>query len=113
MSPRPFHEDDGSVATVHQVTEPSGLVSAFAFTVTDGTDQGLSFILDAERLRLLIGQSPSCEVRLRDPAVSRRHAAFEIDGATVRVSDLESTNGTWVNGVSVTLAQLRGGERVQ
>jgi DNA-binding NtrC family response regulator len=63
--------------------------------------------------RLLAGKSPACEVRLSDPSVSRRHVAFEVCGQRFRVTDLGSTNGTYVNGVCILDAYLDGGEFVR
>ena len=48
---------------------------------------------------MLVGQSVACDVKLEDRAVSRRHAALDMDSIGVRVVDLDSTNGTWVNSV--------------
>lgn len=49
----------------------------------------------------LVGRSPSCNLTLEDPLVSRRHVRIEIrdDGATL--DDLGSRNGTLVNGEPV------------
>ena len=60
----------------------------------------------AEREVLLVGtvtvgRSPSCEVSSPDPRLSRTHAAFEVVGADVVVRDLESRNGTRVNGAPI------------
>src|SRR5262249_9140083 len=44
-----------------------------------------------------------------DPTVSRFHCEIRIDGAAARVRDLESRNGTIVDGVSVFDAHLRDG----
>ena len=60
----------------------------------------------AEREVLLVGtvtvgRSPSCEVSSPDPRLSRTHAAFEVVGADVMVRDLESRNGTRVNGAAI------------
>ena len=75
---------------------------------------GARILVDAGRPgRLFVGQSPSSDLRLADPAVSRRHAAFEIVGASLRVTDLSSTNGTFVNEVRVIEALLDGGETVR
>jgi DNA-binding NtrC family response regulator len=52
-------------------------------------------------------------MRLADPAVSRRHVAFEQAGVACRVTDLESTNGTFVNGVAVVEAFVYGGETIR
>src|SRR6185436_12302858 len=43
----------------------------------------------------------------------RRHAAFELAGARLRVTDLGSTNGTWVQGLAVLDGFLAGGEVVR
>src|SRR5262249_50003377 len=59
------------------------------------------------------GQSPACEIRLRDQEVSRRHAALEVTGEGLRLSDLGSTNGTWVDRVKVVEAELFGEEHVR
>jgi DNA-binding NtrC family response regulator len=57
-----------------------------------------------------MGQSPVCDLRLTDPQVSRRHLALELVGTRVRLRDLGSTNGTFVDRVRVVDAYLEGGE---
>jgi DNA-binding NtrC family response regulator len=42
--------------------------------------------------------------------VSRRHVAFELTATSLRVEDLDSTNGTYVNGIRVRDAFVSGGE---
>ena len=50
------------------------------------------------RVGVTLGRGPSCDIRLDDPLVSRRHAAVvDVDGA-LAVSDLDSANGLYVNG---------------
>src|SRR4051812_29527549 len=62
---------------------------------------------------MLLGTSPACEMRLSDPAVSRRHAAFEPAGRRYKLTDFQSTNGTFVDGVAIGEAYVRGGEIVR
>ena len=82
--------------------------------VVEGADRGAACLLSSGRASpLLVGQSPTCDLRLRDRSVSRRHAAFDASSWPVRVSDLGSTNGTSVNGVSIVDALLVGGETVR
>ncbi|NUO52207.1 MAG: sigma 54-interacting transcriptional regulator [Polyangiaceae bacterium] len=89
---------------------PTGLV----LTVADGPDRGASFVLDGSHPSpFLIGQSPSCDVRLSDRHASRRHASIEIRPERAILTDLESTNGTFVDGVSVSGAYLRGDESIR
>jgi hypothetical protein len=59
-----------------------------------------------------IGRLPECAVALDDPNVSRRHAQVRVDGGTVVVVDLGSTNGTKVNGVVVREHKLSPGDRI-
>ncbi len=49
----------------------------------------------------LIGSDPSCDVRLRDYGVSRRHATITHRGDDLHLADLGSKNGTTVNGARV------------
>jgi two-component system cell cycle response regulator len=62
---------------------------------------------------LLLGRDPECGVCLFADDVSRRHARIVPDGAGHLVVDLDSTNGTWVNGVQVHSQRLRSGDRIR
>lgn len=46
----------------------------------------------------VIGRDPGCDLRLDADRVSRRHAVIAWDGSRALLSDLNSTNGTFVNG---------------
>ena len=47
---------------------------------------------------LVLGRSPECDVRIRFPSVSSRHCKLSFDKGYWLVEDLNSTNGTWVDG---------------
>lgn len=47
---------------------------------------------------IVIGRGSDCNLRVSAPQVSRRHCFLRIDGNTVAVTDLESCNGTWLDG---------------
>ncbi len=46
----------------------------------------------------VIGRSADCEAPIADPNASRRHAALRVVGSEVVVEDLQSRNGTFVDG---------------
>jgi len=46
----------------------------------------------------VVGRSPYCSLVVNNPRVSRQHCALKYDGETLIVTDLGSSNGTWVNG---------------
>ena len=62
---------------------------------------------------LFCGRSNSCEMFIDEILVSRRHAKFSYLGDEVRVTDLGSTNGTFVNGRKVASSTVNSGDRVQ
>ncbi|MEM7434196.1 MAG: sigma 54-interacting transcriptional regulator [Myxococcota bacterium] len=62
-----------------------------------------------EEAPVSIGSGPENTLTLPDRAVSRSHCRLEPHGHGVSVRDLDSTNGTWVDGVRVRRARLRPG----
>ncbi len=60
--------------------------------------------------RLVIGRLKACDICLADANASREHAALEREGAGWAVVDLESTNGTLLNGAPVRRERLRDGD---
>src|SRR4051812_3268352 len=57
-----------------------------------------------------IGRLPECDVVLTDPNVSRRHAEIRRQDGQIVVVDLDSTNGTRVNGTGVRQQPLADGD---
>ena len=46
----------------------------------------------------VVGRDDDCDVVIPDPSISGRHARIAHDGAEWLLTDLGSTNGTWLNG---------------
>jgi pSer/pThr/pTyr-binding forkhead associated (FHA) protein len=63
----------------------------------------------------LIGRNPTTDITLLDEGISREHAIIQYDEETdaFSVEDLQSTNGTKVNGKRVRSAVLNHGDEVQ
>ena len=76
--------------------DPAGVLE---LRVIGGPDGG--GIHPLPRGELVVGRGAVADVRIRDPDVSRRHAAVAVSGAGVSVRDLGSTNGTQLDGVPV------------
>ncbi len=114
MSEPPSEFDDASTFLRSRYEPEPDPATSFAVLVADGPDRGMRAVLDAgQPAPLLVGQSPACSLRLTDRQVSRRHASLDVEGGRVRLRDLGSTNGTFVDGVAVVDAFLRGGEVVR
>ncbi len=99
----------------HLITRPKPQeTTSFSLVVADGPDKGRRFVLDASSpSRMLTGKSASCQLCLTDPSVSRRHAAFDVVDRRLRLTDLGSSNGTFVNGIAIVEVFLDGGELVR
>jgi len=72
--------------------------------LTDGTRIAI------EEEPITIGRLPECAIVINDHNVSRRHAQVFRDGDAIIVADLDSTNGTKVNGQSITRLRLNNGD---
>jgi len=56
--------------------------------------------------KLLIGREQDCQLRLESGLVSRQHCVLMLDEYTLRVRDLGSKNGTYVNGRRISSGQM-------
>lgn len=86
-------------------------VRRFRLSVITGADENLRHLAAGERT--LIGTDVSADLKLSDPTVSRRHAELVLSDGRVLIRDLDSRNGTFVNGVSVVAAHLTSGCRIR
>jgi pSer/pThr/pTyr-binding forkhead associated (FHA) protein len=75
---------------------------------------GRAFALDAGRA-VVVGRGRQCEVVVDDDTVSSAHARLEVNaqGHLVTIADLQSSNGTYVNGKRITNAQAQTGDAVR
>jgi CheY-like chemotaxis protein len=61
---------------------------------------------------ITIGRSPDCDITLQDPQLSRIHLEIRNSGDEFSVSDLDSSNGTYVNDAQIQVKTLDDGDRV-
>jgi hypothetical protein len=65
---------------------------------------------EIDKRRFVLGRSKDCDIQLADPNVSRRHAEVRQEGAAYWLIDLDSTNGSQVNGRRTPRAKLDSGD---
>jgi len=96
---------DEATITGPAVAEVMGLPEdkKYSLAVLQGKASGQIFKIN--KVRTIIGRA-DCDVVLDDPEASRRHASLEILGSRVVVSDLKSTNGTFVDGQQIDQIEL-------
>jgi len=54
---------------------------------------------------LVVGRAVTSDVPIYDPTISRRHAEIALTDSGVRITDLGSSNGTFLNGAKITEAE--------
>lgn len=81
-------------------------------TVEEGEHIGLRVTIDSDSF--LIGRGEECQLVLSDRAISRQHARIWREGGHFFIEDLNSKNGTWVNGEPLSGARpLLDGNKIQ
>jgi len=79
--------------------------------ILEGPDSGRKFQVDGGRL--IIGRGPECDIRLSQGSISRNHAVLELTDGTWFLEDLESQNGTFIDGNPVERVELAHQTKVQ
>ncbi len=82
-------------------------VQGYRLAVTAGPDASASFAPTSAKT--VVGSGEAAELRLADPTVSRFHAELEAHDGAVRIRDLGSRNGLFVDGVRIFDAALHNG----
>lgn len=77
----------------------------------DGRQSGQDFRISEGKI--VIGAGADCQIRIDNAQASDRHLSLKSEGGKFVLTDLASTNGTRVNGVSIDKVELRDGDRIQ
>lgn len=89
-------------------TDPA--MRSVTFQVVEGVDKGR--VYRDLPVPVSIGREEGNVLRLNDERVSRFHVKVQFDGDDVILTDLESTNGTRVNGDPIQIRRLQAGDRL-
>jgi pSer/pThr/pTyr-binding forkhead associated (FHA) protein len=77
--------------------------------ILKGYAEGMEYPID--KIHTVIGRDPEVQVPLKDPLVSRQHATILFHDGNFVLKDLDSTNGTQMNGASIKQADLHHGDK--
>lgn len=82
--------------------------------VVEGASSGTVLILARSEAR--VGRTPTNDLVLNSPSVSKSHAVVRSQGGVFCIADLDSTNGVIINGIKVGAAsphELRHGDSIR
>lgn len=89
---------------------PAQMAAIGWLVAAEGPDRGAIRPVDRERVN--VGALPDCDVVIDSPHVSGKHARIRCRGREFVITDLDSANGTLVNGATVHQHPLQDGDRV-
>jgi hypothetical protein len=90
--------------------EPAGTPTAAPAAVSAALETGGS-TLALTRRHTVLGRAAEADLRLDDPGISRRHAEIVLSDPP-RLTDLGSTNGTYLDGERIQSGELYDGARI-
>ena len=81
--------------------------------ILNGGFEGMAYDLNTEEI--VIGRNPTTDITLLDEGISREHAVihYDEDALGYVIEDLQSTNGTRLNGKRIRSAPLNEGDEIQ
>jgi len=98
------------VTSISRITERAPGKEA-CLVVIYGQDLGRKYNLESPTL--VFGRSSKCDVQIDQESVSRAHSKIMNQGKTIRIRDLGSTNGTYVNDEQIEERTLADGDLIK
>ena len=84
----------------------------YAIRVRTGLEEGELYPL-IENREIILGRSPTNNIFIRDKNVSREHCQIVVTSEGYKLTDLQSTNGTFVNGIRETESVLQKNDEIR
>ena len=108
-------EDKTSVHTIADLlgsaTQKQG---AYLIIISAKSPATIGKMTKVDKAELIMGRSTEAAVQIEDDGVSRKHAKVLVGpNGQFQLVDLGSTNGTYLNGIKVAVAQLQDGDKIQ
>src|SRR5262249_55615544 len=91
-----------------------GQQSAYLIVISAKSAAAIGRMFKLEKPEIVLGRSAEADFRVEDDGISRRHAKLVISAnGNFQLVDLGSTNGTYLSGTRVDIAELMDGDRIQ
>lgn len=100
----------GFVEVKHHIKTPSAVHAVLRVKTGKNSEQKIAVDIASS---IIIGRSDACDVYVDDTKMSRQHFAIENENGLLMITDLGSTNGTMLNGITIGSRQkLESGDRI-
>jgi hypothetical protein len=75
-------------------------------------EESPTFKLKVKKVTNVVGREATCDIYVESNQVSRRHCLLQVTERGLLIKDLESTNGTFVNGIPLNDGYINEGDRL-
>jgi diguanylate cyclase (GGDEF)-like protein len=107
-------EEKTSVHTIEDLVQARKNQSAYLIVISAKSPAGVGKMFKLDKSELIIGRAADCSLQVEDDGVSRHHAKLvRAQDKGFQLVDLESTNGTYLNGERVTQHAVLDGDKIQ
>jgi len=105
-----------------ELIDPKSLVEQQNHASTTNYTNGWSIFSSASWLdqnrymidkKTIIGRDPGCDITLPLEHLSRQHVILEVKNGQLHIQDLDSSNGTFLNGKRVTNTRINAGDKIK
>ncbi len=104
-------KDNTVITVIRPISTKTTSSRDACLVVINGADLGKKYSLQQDTTN--IGRSSKVDIQIDEDSISRNHAVIENDGSVIRIRDLRSTNGTYVNDQPIEELALRDGDQVK
>ena len=87
---------------------PSQRKAQYSFVAVDNPRQRVRLTKEST----LVGRNPACDITLDHGSISRQHCLMQVTDRGLHIKDLGTTNGTKVNGISLTEGYINPGDQL-
>ncbi len=98
--------------TTQATAEPPGTTQSWRLVSDSSWLAGQTFNIPGDR-PVTVGRSAQCDIVIPGTHLSRQHAELSVQGRYLRIKDLQSANGTFVNEKRVESALAHNGDRLR
>jgi two-component system cell cycle response regulator len=107
-------EEKTSVFRVDDLLSKGRKQSAYLIVISAKSSASIGRMYKLEQPEIVLGRSVEAQFQVEDDGISRKHAKLVLGpGGNYQLVDLGSTNGTYLNGYRVEIAELTDGDKIQ
>ena len=108
------YEEKTSVYSIEELVTRGRHQNAYLIVISARSAAGIGRMFKLDKSEIVLGRSVESHIQVDDDGISRKHAKLVLGpSGRFQLVDLGSTNGTYLNGTRIELAELVDGDKIQ